>query len=133
MMKKAENKNPAAILGVPILLGLIALLLLMAIGALLVLCGRMATTTILQFVLIAIAVCSALTGLIAAIRAVHNKLLWGLAGGLGLYICLLLISFLWIGEPVRLVRVLLTGAVAILSAAGGAIAGASRRKQKKQR
>lgn len=131
MIKKNENtKSATAILGVPVLVGLALTLLMLSVGALLTHLGRMDINSVLQFTLVSLAFSGWLTGLQGALRASRSKFLWGLACGGILFACLLLVSILWIGEPIRLTRILLVGGVTLSAAALGSIIGKGKKQQR---
>ncbi|MCB6367051.1 TIGR04086 family membrane protein [Intestinibacillus massiliensis] len=133
-MKKAENAAPiSAVLGFPILAGLVLTLLLMLAGALAVYGGKVSGDLIPQASLAALGVGGFVAALLAARRAGRSRLLWGLAAGGILFLCLLLLSLVWIGEPVRLPRVLLVFGVTLVAACAGSITGASLKKSKRKK
>lgn len=133
-MKKAENTAPVgAILAFPVLAGLALTILLMLGGALAVYHGKVSAGLIPQAALGALGIGVFAAALLAARRAGKSRLLWGLAAGGALFLCLLLLSLTWIGEPVRLTRILLVLGVTLVAACAGSIAGASLRKTKRKK
>ncbi|MGE4548396.1 MAG: TIGR04086 family membrane protein [Intestinibacillus sp.] len=133
-MKKAENAAPvSAILGFPVLSGFVLTLLLMLVGTLAVYGGKLSSDLIPQASLVALGAGGFATALLAARRAPRSKFLWALASGGVLFLCLLLLSLVWIGEPMRLQRVLLVFGVTLAAACIGGMAGASLKKKKRKK
>ena len=129
-MKK--NDDIPQVLGLPLLCGLSGTLLLMAACSVLVLRGTIGTGQIPAFALGCLAAGSLCAAVLAARRALRQRLLWGLAAGLCLFVCLVMLSLLWLGQPVSLPRVGIAFAVCALSALTGGMLGAGMKRKKRK-
>ncbi len=129
-MKKTEKASAATILAMPVLVGLGSTLLLMAVFALGVLRGGAQTSQIPLFTRGCLAVGHLLCALLAARRAVRSRLVWGFAAGMILFACLVILSLLWLGEPVSVPHVGINFAVCATFSLGGGILGAGMRRKK---
>lgn len=130
-MKKAEQTaSPGRVLVMPALCGLIVTLVLMLVGAWTVSSGRLNSSMIPLAAALCVAAGAFLSALLASRLAGRSRFLWGLAGGGVLFGLLLIISFLWVGQPVRLVRVAIVGAAVLALSCLGSILGASVRRKK---
>lgn len=133
-MKKAESTAPPGrILAAPVLCGLITALLLMVAGALAVNSGRMGMDAIPYAAFACIGAGAFLCALLAARRAGRSRFLWGLAAGGILFLCLLLLSLAWVGEPIALLRIAMNAAVVVCASCAGGALGASFRKKKRKK
>lgn len=133
-MKKAESTASAGqVLVSPVLIGLVLTLLFMTVGALAVNAGKLDAGFIPHAALASVGVGAFFCAFLAACRAGRSRFLWGLLGGAVLFALLLLASFLWVGEPIRLSRVLLCGGIALVLSCVGSLAGASCRRSKHRR
>ena len=134
MMKKTElMQGSAARLVVCILAGLMAVLVLLALCSVGVLVG------VLSDVPFAVTASGCLTVgcLLAAFRAARcspgKRLLWALAAGGGVMLCLFILSFVCFGGPVDGSRAAVnTGCVLAASLLGGFLGAAGRRKKRKR-
>ena len=134
MMKKAESmQNPVLRLAVCVLVGLVATLGAMAACSLGVLAGPLAGA---PFAALAPG-CLALGGLLAAFRAARcmpgRRLLWALAAGGGMLLCLIIISLAWFGQPVDGLRVAVNAGCVLAASLLGGFLGAAGRKRKRKR
>ncbi len=129
-MKKTEHIPVGQTLGFPVLLGLVSTLALMAAGALLIMSGKAETVQIPMLTRICVAVGALLASALAARRASKSRLLWGLAAGGALFVCLVALSLVWLGQPVSLARVGVNFAVTAVASACGGMLGASMKRKK---
>lgn len=133
-MKKNETMPAAGrTLAVSVLTGLVVTLLAMAVCAGLILLGVCSESRIAILADACLGLGSFCAAFQAARRTSGSRLLWGLAAGALLFGCLVLFSFAWIGEPVRMLRLFINAALAILCATAGAALGAGRRKRRRHR
>lgn len=134
MMKKTElMQGSAARLPVCILIGLLTVLLMLAVCSFAVIIG------ILSDVPFAVpATGSLMLGcLLAAFRAARcsagRRLLWALAAGGGVLLCLFILSFVCFDGPVNGLRAAVnTGCALAASLLGGFLGAAGRRKKRKR-
>ena len=132
-MKKTEIKQDFAIrLLICMLIGLATVLLAMAVCSFGVLTGALAALPLSVLA----SGCLMLGCFLAAFRAARcspgQKLLWALLVGGGLFLCLLILSFLCCGEAVDGLRIASNaGCVLAASLLGGFLGAAGRRKKKK--
>lgn len=131
-MKKTENTSPGQSLGFPVLLGLGVALLLMAAGSLAVLSGKADPARIPVLALLCLALGSLCAAMTAARRAPKSRLVWGVAAGVALFVCLMALSLVWLGQPASLFRMGTNFAVSLAAACVGGALGAGM-KQKKRR
>lgn len=129
-MKRTENTPIGQILGPPVLVGLGATLILMAVGSLAVLGGKAEAGQIPVLTLLCLAAGNVGASALAARRALRSRLLWGLAAGMLLFACLVVLSLVWLGQPVSLPRVGVNFAVSAVSALCGGMLGASMKRKK---
>ena len=133
-MKKNESTPPvAAVLGAAVLVGFVLTLLLMAVCALAILLGALAADRIGVWADLCLAIGSLCAAFLAAKRSASWQPLWGIAAGVLLFGCLVILSFAWFGEQVQLSRLLINAILTIASAAVGGVLGARRRRQHKKR
>ena len=133
-MKKTDNTTSASkVLGFPILTGLVLTLVLMLVGAALVYGGKIDESFIPQIAIAILGLGGFLSALLAARRAPRSRLLWGLAAGGILFLCLLLLSLVWIGEPIRIARVVLVLAVTMVAGFAGGLASSNVKKRRRKR
>lgn len=124
-MKKNETGSVLQVLAVPVLIGLVSTLVMMAICSVIILLGKMSSTQVSNLSLVCIGLGSIITAFMASRLAKQQKLLWGLASGLCLFICMVLISLAWLGQAVDFVRVIVNLAVSVITAVLGSLLGAS--------
>lgn len=130
-MKKAQSTaSPGRVLAAPVLCGLVLALILMMAGAMAVNSGRLPGASIPVAALACVGAGAFLSALLAARAAPRGKLLWGLGSGGTLFLCLLVLSLVWVGEPVALLRIALNAAVVLLGSGVGGMLGASFRKKR---
>jgi|MucameStandDraft_1065616.scaffolds.fasta_scaffold38866_2 putative membrane protein (TIGR04086 family) len=129
-MKKAETVPVAQILAIPVLLGFGATLLLMALGSLLVLSGKAENQQIPVLARGCLGIGCLSASFLAARRAAGRRLLWGIAAGGLLFVCLALLSLLWIGEPINLLRILGNFAISVITTLSGGMLGAGMKRKK---
>ena len=133
-MKKTDSaSSPAVVLGFPVLVGFLATFLLLLIFAAAVYWGKAEQDLIVPMALTAIAVGCLAASFIAARRTDSNRFLWALAAGCCLLICLLLLSLVWVGQPISPVRIAINAADALISSCVGGLMGAGLRKKRKRR
>ena len=131
-MKRTENLPAGQVLGVPVLVGLGVTLLLMAAGSLLVLSGNADTAQIPILAFGCLGFGCLCASFLAARRALRSRLVWGIAAGLLLFACLLILSLLWLGEPVEPQRVAIDLGVSAAAAILGGMLGASMKRKKRK-
>lgn len=129
-MKKAETTPVAQILAIPVLLGFGATLLLMAAGSFLVLSGKAENQQIPVLARGCLGIGCLCASFLAARRAAGRRLLWGIAAGGLLFACLALLSLLWIGEPISLLRILGNFAISVITTLSGGMLGAGMKRKK---
>lgn len=133
-MKKNESAPPAAaVLGAAVLTGFVLTLLLMAVCALAVLLGALAVDRIGVWADLCLAIGSLCAAFFAARRSASWQPLWGIAAGVLLFGCLVILSFAWFGQPVHLSRLLINAVLTIVSAAVGGALGARRRRRRRRK
>lgn len=133
-MKKNESAPPAAaVLGAAVLTGFVLTLLLMAVCALAVLLGALAADRIGVWADLCLAIGSLCAAFFAARRSASWQTLWGIAAGVLLFGCLVILSFAWFGQPVHLSRLLINAVLTIVSAAVGGALGARRRRRRRRK
>lgn len=131
-MKKTENLPAGQVLGFPVLVGLGVTLLLMAAGSLLVLSGKADTAQIPMLAFGCLGLGCLCASFLAARRALRSRLIWGAAAGMLLFACLLILSLLWLGEPVDPVRVAIDLGISAAAAILGGMLGASMKRKKRK-
>lgn len=131
-MKKTENLPAGQILGFPVLVGLGVTLLLMAAGSLLILSGRADAAQIPMLAFGFLGLGCLCASFLAARRAIRSRLIWGAAAGMILFACLLILSFLWLGEPVEPMRVAADLGISLTAAILGGMLGASMKRKKRK-
>lgn len=134
MMKKTEfTQGSAARLSVCILIGLATVFLLLAVCSFAVIVGVLADV---PFSVLA-AGCLVLGCLLAAFRAARispsRRLLWALAAGGGVMLCLFLISFICFDDPINGSRAAMNVGCALAASLLGGILGAAGRRKKRKR
>ncbi len=124
-MKKYETSSVVQVLALPVLVGLIATLILMAICSVIIWLGKISSTQISTLSLVCLGIGSFFTAWIAAQRAQQKRLIWGLAAGLCLFACMAIVSLAWLGQTVDFMRVIINFAVSAITAVLGSVLGAS--------
>lgn len=133
-MNKTETTVSAGyIIGVPILIASVLILVMLVVGATFVQAERLSVTAIPIWTLVTVGMGGFLAALIAACRALRAKLLWGLAAGVVLLMCLIVCSLLWVGQPIDTARVLTVSSADLCAALIGSFIGASRLKRKRKK
>ena len=127
MRKTTEGQSPAGILLPSVLTGLLTTLLLMLIGAVLVYRGALAEGATAPCALVFLAVGSAL----AAKRAEANQFYWSLGAGSAVFLVLLIAAVLPLGQPIHVVRTVVSLLCTLIASALGGFAGANMRKKKR--
>ena len=128
-MKKVENAPIGQILGFPVLFGLGATLILMAVGSFAVLSGKAEAGQVPMLTLVCLAIGNLCASMLAARRAARS-LLWGMAAGLLLFACLVVLSLVWLGQAISVPRVGINFAVTAVSSLCGGMLGASMKRKK---
>ncbi|MBR3866313.1 MAG: TIGR04086 family membrane protein [Butyricicoccus sp.] len=134
MMKKTElTQRSAARLLVCILIGLAAVLLMLAVCSLAVVAGAFSGVP----VSVLASGCLVPGCLLAAFRAARcsssRRLLWALAAGGGVLLCLFICSFVCFDGPLNGLRAAVNaGCVLVSSLLGGILGAAGRRKKRKR-
>ncbi|WP_122790431.1 TIGR04086 family membrane protein [Intestinibacillus sp. Marseille-P6563] len=129
-MKKVENAPIGQILGFPVLFGLGATLILMAVGSFAVLSGKAEAGQVPMLTLVCLAIGDLCASMLAARRAARSRLLWGMAAGLVLFACLVVLSLVWLGQAISVPRVGINFAVTAVSSLCGGMLGASMKRKK---
>ena len=132
-MKKTENLPAGQVLGFPVLLGLGVTLLLMAAGSLLVLSGKADAAQIPALARGCLAIGCVGASFLAARRALRSRLVWGVAAGMADFACLLVLSLLWLGEPVSFPRFAVNLAASLAAAVLGGMLGAGMKRKKRKK
>ena len=104
MRKTNEGQSPVGILLPSVLAGLLGTLLLMLLGAVLVHRGTLAEGAIAPCALVFLALGSALAALVAAKRAGENQFYWSLGAGFAVFLILLIVAVLPLGQSIHFVR-----------------------------
>lgn len=134
MMKKTDPAaSPAAVLGFPVLAGLLAALVSLAVFAAVLLSGAAGNGAVVPMALSALAIGCVCASFLAARRAGGSRMLWALAAGGCLFACLIVLSLAWAGQPVSPARMAADAVTALLSSCAGGLAGAGVRKKRKRR
>lgn len=132
-MKKTENTSMSQSLGFPVLLGLGVTLLLMAAGSLVVLSGKADTAQIPLLALLCLGLGSLCAAYIAARRAAKSRLLWGVTSGAALFVCMMVLSLMWMGQPASFFRITVNLAVSLAAACVGGMLGAGMKRKKRRK
>ena len=119
MRKTNEGQSTVGILLPSVLAGLLGTLLLMLLGAVLVHRGTLAEG--------AIAPCA----LVAAKRAGENQFYWSLGAGFAVFLILLIVAVLPLGQSIHFVRTVISLLCSLIASALGGYAGANMRKKKR--
>ena len=90
------------------LAGLLGTLLLMLLGAVLVHRGTLAEGAIAPCALVFLALGSALAALVAAKRAGENQFYWSLGAGFAVFLILLIVAVLPLGQSIHFVRTVIS-------------------------
>ena len=131
MRKTTEGQSPAGILLPSVLTGLLTTLLLMLVGAVLVYRGALAEGATAPCALVFLAAGSALAALIAAKRAEANQFYWSLGAGSAVFLVLLIAAVLPLGQPIHVVRTVVSLLCTLIASALGGFVGANMRKKKR--
>jgi len=126
MRKTNEGQSPVGILLPSVLAGLLGTLLLMLLGAVLVHRGTLAEGAIAPC-----ALGSALAALVAAKRAGENQFYWSLGAGFAVFLILLIVAVLPLGQSIHFVRTVISLLCSLIASALGGYAGANMRKKKR--
>ena len=108
MRKTNEGQSPVGILLPSVLAGLLGTLLLMLLGAVLVHRGTLAEGAIAPCALVFLALGSALAALVAAKRAGENQFYWSLGAGFAVFLILLIVAVLPLGQSIHFVRTVIS-------------------------
>ena len=126
MRKTNEGQSPVGILLPSVLAGLLGTLLLMLLGAVLVHRGTLA-----EGAMVFLALGSALAALVAAKRAGENQFFWSLGAGFAVFLILLIVAVLPLGQSIHFVRTVISLLCSLIASALGGYAGANMRKKKR--
>lgn len=129
-MKKHEPTSVVQVLALPVLIGFVATLVLMAICSIIIWLGKMSSTQISTLSLICLGIGSFFTSWIAARLAQQKRLMWGFIAGLCLFGCIALLSLAWLGQTVDFIRVVINFAVSVVTAVLGSLLGASMKRKR---
>ena len=129
MRKTNEGQSPVGILLPSVLAGLLGTLLLMLLGAVLVHRGTLAEGAIAPCALVFLALGSALAAL--AKRAGENQFYWSLGAGFAVFLILLIVAVLPLGQSIHFVRTVISLLCSLIASALGGYAGANMRKKKR--
>ena len=80
--------------------------------------------------LVCLAIGDLCAAMLAARRAARSRLLWGMAAGLVLFACLVVLSLVWLGQAISVPRVGINFAVTAVSSLCGGMLGASMKRKK---
>lgn len=131
MRKTNEGRSSFGALLSATVLGLMITLMSMLVGTVLVHRGIIDERMITPFAFVFLALGCFIAALVAAKRAAGGKLLWALGAGGLVFLLLLAIGALLLGQPVHMIRVV----ISLLSALGtsllGGLVGANIRKKKR--
>ncbi len=108
MRKTNEGQSPVGILLPSVLAGLLGTLLLMLLGAVLVHRGTLAEGAIAPCALVFLALGSALAALVAAKRVGENQFYWSLGAGFAVFLILLIVAVLPLGQSIHFVRTVIS-------------------------
>ena len=133
MRKTNDGPSPVGVLLSAAVVGLLATLLLMLVGAIFVHRRVLAEPAIAPCALIFLAVGCAIAALISAKRAPGGKFLWAMGAGILVFLILLLVSIIPLAQPIDVVRMAVSLLCALAASAIGGFAGANMRKRKKYR
>ncbi|SCI72249.1 putative membrane protein [uncultured Butyricicoccus sp.] len=131
MRKTNEGQSPVGILLPSVLAGLLGTLLLMLLGAVLIHRGTLAEGAIAPCALVFLALGSALAALVAAKRAGENQFYWSLGAGFAVFLILLIVAVLPLGQSIHFVRTVISLLCSLIASALGGYAGANMRKKKR--
>lgn len=131
MRKTNEGQSPVGILLPSVLAGLLGTLLLMLLGAVLVQRGTLAEGAIAPCALVFLALGSALAALVAAKRAGEKQFYWSLGAGFAVFLILLIVAVLPLGQSIHFVRTVISLLCSLIASALGGYAGANMRKKKR--
>lgn len=129
-MKNNQVDSALQVLALPVLVGFITTLILMAICSFVILIGKISNTQISFLSIACLGLGSFFTAFIASSRAKQKRLLWGLAAGTCLFGCMALVSLLWLGQTVDFMRVLINFIAAAVTAILGSLLGASMKRKR---
>ena len=127
MRKTNEGQSPVGILLPSVLAGLLGTLLLMLLGDR----GTLAEGAIAPCALVFLALGSALAALVAAKRAGENQFYWSLGAGFAVFLILLIVAVLPLGQSIHFVRTVISLLCSLIASALGGYAGANMRKKKR--
>ena len=120
MRKTNEGQSPVGILLPSVLAGLLGTLLLMLLGAVFVHRGTLAEGAIAPCALV-----------FAAKRAGENQFYWSLGAGFAVFLILLIVAVLPLGQSIHFVRTVISLLCSLIASALGGYAGANMRKKKR--
>lgn len=129
-MKNNQVDSALQVLALPVLVGFITTLILMAICSFVILIGKISNTQISFLSIACLGLGSFFTAFIASSRAKQKRLLWGLVAGACLFGCMALVSLLWLGQTVDFMRVLINFTAAAITAILGSLLGASMKRKR---
>lgn len=129
-MKKYEPTSVVQVLALPVLIGFVSTLILMAICSVIIWLGKMSSTQISMLSLICVAMGSFFTSWIAARLAQQKRLMWGFIAGLCLFGCMILLSLAWLGQTVDFLRLVINLTVSVITAVLGSLLGASMKRKR---
>ncbi len=133
-MKKMEQPvHTGRVLVITTLLGLVLTLVLMLGGAALVHTQRIASSTIAYAAIACVATGAFFSALLAAYLTAYYRFLWGIAGGCLPFACFMIISLIWVGQPVVLLRVGVISIMVLITSILGSLLGASIHKKKRRK
>lgn len=130
MRKTNEGQSPVGILLPSVLGRLLGTLLLMLLGSVLVHRGTLAKGRA-PCALVFLALGSAFAALVAAKRAGENQFYWSLGAGFAVFLILLIVAVLPLGQSIHFVRTVISLLCSLIASALGGYAGANMRKKKR--
>lgn len=131
MRKTDSGTSPVSILLPAAGTGLILTLLLMFVGALLVQRGTLGEGAVTPCALVFLAFGCAVAAMISAKRAPGGKFLWAVGAGALVFLVMLVGGAIALGQPVHILRILVSVICMLVGSALGGFAGAGMRKKKR--
>lgn len=131
-MKKTENLPAGQVLGFPGAPWPWGDAAADGAGSLLVLSGKADAAQIPALALGCLAIGCAGASFLAARRALRSPVVWGVAAGMADFACLLVLSLLWLGEPVSFPRFAVNLAASLAAAVLGGMLGAGMKRKKEK-
>jgi putative membrane protein (TIGR04086 family) len=134
-MKKSENtQSVGKSLACSILFGLAVTLLCTICGTLAVYMGWAGEEKIPYLACAGLCIGCFLSAWSAGVNAKEKKPAFALLAGVGVFLCMILLSLIWFGEQAALPKILRNGVLAVVfSLAGGLLSGVRRQRKRPRR